>query len=421
MLLALTLAGLSSAQSDLAALHDDPAEGSHGTETTLVEQSALSHTPCVSGQAGPYACRAVELLSFVPAVQLTPGAMPQLVNDIWGWTDAESGKEYALVGLDNGTSFVDITNPESPSVIGYLPTHTDRSTWRDIKVHQDHAFIVSEAREHGMQVFDLTQLRAVAAPPVRFTESAHYADLELSNAHNIAIDEGSGFAFIAGSNTCSQGLHIVDVRNPKAPRQAGCFGEDGYVHDAQCVIYTGPDDRYTGREICIAFAEDTVTVVDVTDKGAPRQLAGETYSGVGYTHQGWLTTDQMYLLQDDEADERLAGHNTRTYIWSMIDLERPLLLGVYTGTSRAIDHNLYVREGYAYLANYQAGLRILDLAGIADAELREVGYFDVFPESDAPEFSGAWSVYPFFPSGTVVVSSIERGLFVLQPVLNQTE
>jgi choice-of-anchor B domain-containing protein len=265
------------------------------------------------------------------------------------------------------------------------------------------------------------QLRAVAAPPVRFTETAHYAELELSNAHNIAIDEGSGFAFIAGSNTCSQGLHVVDVRNPSAPRQAGCFGGDGYIHDAQCVIYTGPDDRYTGREICIAFAEDTVTVVDVTEKGAPRQLARETYSGVGYTHQGWLTTDQMYLLQDDEADERLAGHNTRTYIWSMIDLERPLLLGVHTGTSPAIDHNLYVREGYAYLANYQAGLRILDLAGIADAELREVGYFDVVPESDAAEFSGAWSVYPFFPSGTVVVSSIQRGLFVLQPVLNQTE
>src|SRR5690606_20218176 len=85
-------------------------------------------------------------------------------NDIWGWTDPETEKEYALMGLNNGTAFVDVSDPVNPVYLGKLPTHTQSSLWRDIKVYADHAFVVSEASGHGMQVFDLTRLRGVTSP-----------------------------------------------------------------------------------------------------------------------------------------------------------------------------------------------------------------------------------------------------------------
>ncbi len=112
-------------------------------------------------------------------------------NDIWGWFDAQSGNEYALMGMKNGTAFIDITNPEDPVFLGRLPTQTVASDWRDIKVYQDHAYIVANHGAHGMQVFDLTRLRGLAAPET-FSADVVYSDFE--NAHNVAINEESGFA-----------------------------------------------------------------------------------------------------------------------------------------------------------------------------------------------------------------------------------
>jgi hypothetical protein len=140
---------------------------------------------------------------------------------------------------------------------------------------------------------------------------------------------------------------------------------------------------------------------------------------VGYTHQGWLTGDHAYLLMDDELDERNSGIPTRTLIWDVRDLDSPVFMSAYSGSTTAIDHNQYIVGNHAYQANYRAGLRTLDISGIAQGSLAEVGFFDVYPADDLPNFNGAWSVYPFFPSGTVVVSGIEQGLFILRPNLGE--
>jgi choice-of-anchor B domain-containing protein len=315
------------------------------------------------------------------------------------------------MGRTNGTSFVDITDPVNPVYLGNLPTATASSPWRDMKVHADHAYIVSEAPGHGMQVFDLTRLRGVTAPRTWRADTRY---TQFGNAHNIAINEDSGHAYAVGTQTCNGGPHMVDIRSPKSPRNAGCVSEDGYTHDTQCVIYDGPDADHTGREICVSSNEDTVTVVDVTDKANPRQVSRTSYTGSAYTHQGWLTEDQRYFFLDDELDESTFGHGTRTYLFDMVDLDDPVNHGVFTSTSNAIDHNLYVLGNFAYQANYQAGLRVLDITDITEGRLTEHAYFDVHPDGDAAEFNGAWSNYPYFPSGTVVVSSIEGGLFVLR-------
>jgi choice-of-anchor B domain-containing protein len=369
----------------------------------------LLDVPCTDGMAGPFPCRDVDLLAFLPHATTGTGNG----NDIWGWTDPQTGREYALVGRTTGTSFVDISEPRQPIYLGDLPTRTVDSIWRAIKVFADHAFIVSEAPDHGMQIFDLRQLRGVTSPPVRFSETAHYAGF--GSTHTLALNTQTGFAYAVGTRTCEGGLHVVDVREPTAPKTAGCFSLDGYTHETQCVVYTGPDATYRDREICFNSNEDTLTIVDVTDKHAQNQLSRTGYGGSAYTHQGWLTEDQRFFLVNDEGDERAFHHPTRTWIWDVSDLDAPALVAHYDGPVPAIDHNLYIRGNLVYESNYRSGLRVLDAGSVASGLLREVGFFDVYPDDDAPAFNGSWTSYPFFAGGAVVVNGIEEGLFVLRP------
>lgn len=371
--------------------------------------SSVSGATCVNGMAGEYPCHDVDLKAFLPHGEIGGGSG----NDIWGWTDPLTGREYALVGRSLGTSFVDISEPRAPIYLGDLPTSTVPSTWRGIKVFSDHAFIVSEAPNHGMQVFDLTQLRNVTSPPVTFTEAAHYSGF--GSTHTLAMNTRSGYAYAVGTRTCEGGLHVVDVRTPATPRAAGCFSLDGYTHETQCVIYAGPDATYRDREICFNSNEDTLTIVDATDKREQVQLSRTGYGGSAYTHQGWLTEDQRFFLVNDEGDELAFRHPTRTWIWDVSDLDAPVLANRYDGPSTSIDHNLYIRGHLVYESNYRSGLRVLDASSVAGGALKEVGFFDIYPTDDNPAYNGAWSVFPFFPSGSVVVNGIEQGLFVLGP------
>jgi choice-of-anchor B domain-containing protein len=371
--------------------------------------ATLTETTCTDGFAGPYPCRDVDLLSYLSHAEMGGGSG----NDIWGWTDPETGREYALVGESTGTAFVDISTPSQPLYLGALPTHTAPSAWRGIKVFANHAFVVSEAVDHGMQVFDLTQLRTVTAPPVTFSETAHYAGF--GSTHTIALNTRTGFAYAVGTRTCEGGLHVVDVRTPGAPRAAGCFSLDGYTHETQCVVYAGPDTIYREREICLNSNEDTLTIVDATDKLEQVQLSRTGYGGSAYTHQGWLTEDQRFFLVNDEGDEQAFKHRTRTWIWDVWDLDAPVLLTYYDGPTPSIDHNLYVRGNLVYESNYRSGLRVLDASEVAQGAMRELGFFDIFPSDDNPNFNGAWTSYPFFSSGAVVVNGIEQGLFVVRP------
>jgi len=371
--------------------------------------AAQAETTCTNGMAGPYPCRDIDLMAFLPPEEIGGGTG----NDIWGWTDPLTGREYALVGRSTGTAFVDITTPTRPIYLGILPTHTVSSTWRGIKVFANHAFVVSEALNHGMQVFDLTQLRDVVNAPVTFTETAYYAGF--GSTHTLALNSKTGFAYAVGTRTCEGGLHVVDVREPASPRTAGCFALDGYTHETQCVVYEGPDAVYRDREICLSSNEDTLTIVDVTDKLEQIQLSRTGYDGSAYTHQGWLTEDQRYFLVNDESDERAFNHATRTWIWDVSDLDAPQLTAYYDGPTPSIDHNLYIRGDLVYESNYRSGLRILDVNDVAQGALRELGFFDIYPADDAPAFNGAWTSYPYFASGSVVVNGIEQGLFVLRP------
>lgn len=372
---------------------------------------SLGQQPCTDGFAGSYPCKNIDLQAFMPKGDIGGGNM----SDVWGWTDPTSGREYVLAARASGVSFVDITQPLAPVFIGNLPTQSSSSGWRDVKVYNDHAFIVADnTGEHGMQVFDLKRLRAVTTPPVEFSANTVYRGV--TSAHNIAINEDSGFAYVVGSPQCAGGLHMVDISEPLNARFAGCFSEDGYTHDVQCVNYVGPDADYAGREICFASNTDTVTIVDVSDKESPEMIFRAGYPGSGYVHQGWLTADQSHFVQNDELDERSNDTNTRTNIWDVTDLDSPILAESYYALTTSIDHNLYNRGDYTFQSNYTAGLRILDIADPLAPE--EVAYFDTYPSSDRKMFAGSWSNYPYFNSGNIAVTSIGEGLFVLKPTLS---
>jgi choice-of-anchor B domain-containing protein len=394
--------------------YDNRNEGPTAAEMMRLRGQTQPGFACIDGLANGYPCSKVDLRAFVPKASLGGGT--QNLNDIWGWVDPLDGREIAIVGRTHGTAFVDVSDPEAPVLLGFLPSHNGGSdAWRDIKVYSDHAFIVADGSgnpTHGLQVFDLRTLRGLP-PGSTLTETAHLGGF--GPAHNIAINEDTGYAYVVGSNQCSAGLYMVDISEPQRPRFAGCFSADGYTHDTQCVVYNGPDTVYTGREICVAYNEDTVTVVDVTNKANPRQLSRTTYAGVRYTHQGWfLDANHRIIIVNDELDET-GSNRTRSYIFDLSDLDAPFELGRYDGETTAIDHNLYTKDGYVFETNYRAGLRILDAAQIASGRLTEVAYFDTIPGSDAAAFSGTWSSYIYFPSGNLVLSDIGGGLFVVTP------
>lgn len=366
-----------------------------------------AQTPCENNMAGDYPCNGFDILSFISLEELDTDRG----NDSWGWTDPQDGKEYGIMGVKNGTVFVDMSDPINPIYLGKIPTHTETSIWRDIKVYNNYAFIVSEADGHGMQIFDLTRLRNVANPPEIFTVDAHYDGF--GGSHNIVINEATGFAYSVGDDTYSGGAHFIDISDPLNPTAAGGYADDGYTHDAQVVIYNGPDSDYTGREIYFACNEDKVVVVDVTDKNNPQHISSLVYTNYSYTHQGWLTEDQRYFLVGDEADEIDFGFNTKTIVLDLNDLDNPTHSFDYSGPTLATDHNGYVKGNTFYLANNAAGMRVIDLSDIENENINEIGYLDTRPINNNAGYEGIWSLYPYFESGNILLSDRE-GLFIVR-------
>ena len=369
-------------------------------------------TPCANGQAGVYPCLGYDLQALVSLETMVASSG----NDSWGWTDTQTGKEYAIMGVNDGTAFVDISTPDQPIYLGKLPTASVPSSWRDIKVYQDYAFIVSEAADHGLQVFDLTRLRDVTRVQ-RFTADTRIDSF--GNAHNIAINETSGFAYVIGSKLFDGGPAFIDINDPLNPTLVGGFSDELYSHDAHIVTYDGPDLEHQGKEIYFGSNSDggmnnQVVIVDVTDKTAPTLISNMTYRNGGYTHQGWLAEDHQYYYLGDELDETRFGNRSKTLVFDLEDLDNPVLHYSYTGATNAIDHNGYTKGNSFFLANYTAGIREIDIQNIATGVMEEVGFFDTYPSNNGANFNGVWSVYPYFESGVIVISDSNSGLFLVK-------
>lgn len=385
--------------------------------TVFTINISFSQTDCSNGMAGDYPCKDYDLMAHLPVSTLANTSGNPEGSDIWGWTDPTTNKEYAIAAMTNSTAFVDVTDPVNPVFLGRLDTSGGTSFWRDVKVYNNHAFIVADnAGNHGMQVFDLTKLRGVTSQQ-NFTADAVYTGV--GSCHNIVINEQSAVAYLVGCKSTNGGGPIfINISDPKNPTKIGDYTTDGYSHDAQVVTYTGPDSDYTNKEIYIGSNENKVVLLDVTDKSNIKKISEINYSQIGYTHQGWFTEDQRYFIVGDETDERDYGMNTRTLIFDFEDLDNPKLSSTYSGASTAIDHNGYVKGNQFFMASYRAGMRVFDISNIGSGDnatsMVETGYFDTYPTSNTTGFNGAWSLYPYFASGNIIINDIERGLFVVR-------
>jgi choice-of-anchor B domain-containing protein len=410
-------------------LHEHDHKQEVRTPSLLIPAETVRDAACVDGFADEFPCESIDLLSFTPITEsrLVDGVDRYTTveySDVWGWT-SDSGEDYVIAGATDGVKFFRVTDRSNPVYLGDLPNTGAPRIWHDIKIVNDHAFIVSESQAHGMQVFDLTQLDA-ATGPLLWPPNTNYLP-QTTSAHNIAANDDTDRVYIVGGGTsqgsgsCGSALHIVDATDPTTPAYAGCYSGDGYVHDTQCIVYDGPDADHQGKEICVNSSETEVSIVDVTDPANIEVINKVAYERPQYTHQGWFTEDRRFFLLGDELDENGNGDNdrTRTIIFDMSDLDA-IAPGVdYWHDNTSIDHNLYTLNGLVYQSNYTSGLRVLSSAGLYDPEtpmsegLEPIGFFDVYPDNDNPTFDGTWSNYPYFGDGVVAVTSYD-GLFLVK-------
>lgn len=368
----------------------------------------VSDKPCRHGSAGFWPCKNVDLQAYVPIAQLGGGE----ASDIAGWVDPETHKEYGLMGSSGGLKILDVSRPTRPVFLGTLVKPEKELVWQDVEVYKDHAFVVCDLSPCGLQIFDLTRLRDAEQGQDTWTPDLVYPVSAMT--HTVDIDPATGHLFLNGSYLTG-GSQILDVSDPTTPVPIGLIQDDGYTHDSHCRIYKGADKEHRGHEVCFNANEDTITTYDLQDPMSPEQLSRVTYKNATYTHQAWLTKDGNHILVSDEIDEEDHGFNSTTYIFDVSDLEKPKFIGKYVASNPSIDHNNYVVGDLDFQASYNAGLRVLDLTKVADARIREVGYFDVVPETDAADYNGTWGVYPYLPSGNILVTGMGQGFFVVKP------
>ncbi len=406
----------------------------------------LVDVECKKGKAGPFPCKAMDLLSFVPMAEFYEEApdhrnslgSTRKLSEVWGWVSPETGQEYVAVGMFNAVAFFNVSNPYAPAYLGKIETDTPLDmVWFDVKTYQNYAIITAEATPFGMLTFDWTRLEGLDQDYDRTFEADGVYAPNLT-AHNVVVNEESGYAYLVGAGTiagaltsiagtaagtpygttvaaepCRGGLHAVDLSDPTFPVFGGCFATDGYTHDAQCVIYDGPDADYQGREICFAYNEDHVFVIDMTDKLAILEISSFTYPGANYTHQGWLTEDGRHIVFNDEGDEG-AGSNTLTHVANVEDLDNPAYVGAFDHGTTSIDHNNYMHDGLIWQSNYTTGLRVLEPGNLDNLELETIAFVDTFPSHDNAVFLGTWGNYPYLPSGNIVISGGSEGLFIVR-------
>jgi choice-of-anchor B domain-containing protein len=369
------------------------------------------------------------------------------LSDIWGWTSLDTGDEYAIVGTTSGVAFVRVTDPTAPEFLGLVPTtnpDTLRNFWWDIKTYNNHAYWTTEVNNAGVAIFDLTRLDSLDVAPsdTRLDEDARYTAGGYIRAHNISINEATGFAYLTGVSKdptvdptfTDEGVVILDLKiDPLVPVEvAQILGIDS--HDAQIVNYAGPDPDYAGSEIAFVFngGDLEVGIYDVTDKSNIVEIATPTHPGASFTHQGWLTEDHRFLIVGDEEDELFGisdprnpdlPDTARTYFFNVEDLNNPNFVGFFDSPAASIDHNLFVKGDRVYQANYTAGVRVLDISNLAvDVNLvSELAHMDTEPRLPNKNmnhniniFIGPWGVFPFFDSGTIAASDGLNGLILMR-------
>ena len=385
---------------------------------------------CDFGFAGDHPCENMDLLAHVPLSAFSVD--PSAANDIWGFYDLNDNREYAIIGLRNGVGVVEVTDPTNPRVVGSVASQS--TAWRDLKVYQyfDHedgrwksyAYVTADSASVGTMVIDLRELPDSISAGITSSNDISAHNVYLSNvdyATGVALTGMTPYLHIAGSNQQGGSFNSYGLDNPQQPDPVylnASSSRANYSHDVSSMIVT--DERKDTQcvlsqafcEIFFDFNENDFQIWDKTNNVLPARLSTTSYQNVSYVHSGWYTEDKQVVLVHDELDESNFGLNTTVRLFELSDFRAPSLLSIWTGPTRAIDHNGFVRGNRYYMSNYTRGMTVLDISNPQDPI--DVGFFDTFPVSDNGSFNGAWGVYPYLPSGNILISDISSGLYIVK-------
>ncbi len=347
----------------------------------------------------------VRLMAWLPVPQFDSAASNG--NSCWGYT-SPANREYAIMGTSTGTGFVEVTDPGAPVIIAHIAGPT--SLWRDMKTFGHYSYSVSEGG-NGIQVFDLANIDLGAVNLVRTVTTGG-----TTSTHTVHVNEESGYLYRCGGGTSpTMGLRIYNLSpDPSNPAFVAQWN-NRYVHECQVVNWT--TGALAGRELAFIYADDVsnggnprLDILDVTNKTAITIVSQASYPNGSFSHQGWLSPDRRYVYLDDELDESSFNIFSRTRIFDVSNPAAPFLAGTFSTGLSNIDHNQYTKGNLIFQSNYRAGLHVFDATDpLAPVE---IAYFDTWLDDDAPEFNGLWNNYPFFGSGTILGSDIEKGMFV---------
>lgn len=317
------------------------------------------------------------------------------LSDVWGYTDSLD-REYALVGVYNGFSIVDVSNPSTPVELFFVPGAN--TTWRDMKVWDGFAYVTNEnSSGGGLLIVDLRHL-----PDTIYTSTwTGSGNVNFQSAHNIFIDE-KGYGYIVGANYLRGGAIIVDLfTTPGSPQLVTVYNER-YVHDC----FVRGDTLWTAE-----INNGLFSVVDVSNKNftvlpASKVMATQQ-TPLRFTHNLWLSDDGKYLFTTDERP------NAPVACYDVSDLGNIKFTDEYRSSpgSNVIPHNVFVKGDFTLTAYYRDGLSVADVSD--PHNIIETGWYDSSPMAGSG-FNGAWGVYPYLTSGLVLVTDIEQGLFVLR-------
>jgi choice-of-anchor B domain-containing protein len=350
------------------------------------------------GVANAFDAKNITMKAWLP-LNMFPGGNNSAA-DCWGYV-SPGNREYAIIGLEKGYGFVEVTDPINPVIVGFISG--PNSLWKDVTIVGQYAYCGSEGGS-GIQIIDLQQIDSGTVTLVKNdVQNGH------SSTHTILSDTESGFLYLCGSNL--GGLVAVSTADPRDTAIVGQWNDGSYVHE--CLAVTWTEGAYAGHELVFCFnGGDGMEVIDVTNKANMVKIGGTGYPQVNFCHQGWLSEDRKYMYINDELD----NINT-TRVLDVSNPAAPVYVTAFNQTTPSIDHNLYTLNGKIYEANYTSGLRIFNMAD--PLKPVEVAFFDTHPEGNSPSFNGAWGNYPYLPSGNVLISDIERGLFIVKEEVGQ--
>ncbi len=304
--------------------------------------------------------------------------------NIWGYV-APNGTEYALLGVGTGTSIISLADPSNPVECAFIPA--PQSLWRELKVWSHYAYVATDATGNGLQIIDLAPLPDTAI--LVNTLNTYFND-----CHDLLID--NGYCYTVGGDGIG-GLRILNLADPVNPVQTAYYTASGYIHD----IYIWND-----TVIASCGSSQQYHLINVTNKSNPQFIsASQTLPGI-YAHSGWMTENKRYFFATEEFNVR------DMTVWDLQDRTSwDLIIPSWGLNNNSVIHNLYIKGNFAHVSYYTSGYLVLDISNPTNPQI--AGQYDTYPANNNSDYDGAWGVYPYLPSGNIIVSDMSTGLYVL--------